>query len=463
MSLIERFREICAAHGWNDPTQKGLVAVSTGVDSMALLTLFLQLPVSERPQLTVVHVNHELRDQSEVEQGFLTDWCHVHQVPLVIKRWPIGDHPANGIELAARDFRYRFFKEQLEQQSADWVATAHQADEQVETILLKLIRGGQLDQLTGMPASRPLGMGQVIRPLLTMTKQELHDFAVAERIPWYEDATNRELVASRNRVRQVILPQLREENPQVDRHILDYADQLRTTLDLAQPQITAAMSNILTAADPITGSVEKLLSQSEVNQSIILMKVLKQAEPTLATEKPKLEQVFRLLKSRQHPTGTVKLGLGWVVEKRYQVFKVWQPKKSGEKSVEQFRFMVDLNHYHAIGRGWQLGLFVASASQKEEVAQTVTLTPDQLPLQVRPWTPTDVLRLRNGHHQSVRRALINAKIPRDQRAQISVLVTAKQEVLAVPGVKWSVWPRQTHATAYHLILKRDEMKGEQHE
>ncbi|KRN01506.1 tRNA(Ile)-lysidine synthetase, MesJ [Levilactobacillus senmaizukei DSM 21775 = NBRC 103853] len=463
MTLTERFREICQANGWNDPKQSGLVAVSTGIDSMVLLSLFLRLPVQERPQLTVVHVNHQLREQSAVEQAFLTDWCRQRRVPLVVRAWPVADHPLHGTEAAARAFRYRFFEDELAKRSANWVATAHQADEQVETILLKLIRGGQLDQLTGMAASRPLGVGQLIRPLLSFTKRELKTFAVAEGLPWYEDATNQELVASRNRIRQVILPQLREENPQVERHILGYAEQLQMILDLARPQVVTATAQVCISTAPITGSVERLLGQSEVNQTSILMKLLKQANPELSTEKSLLIQVQQLLSNSQRPTGMVQLGQGWVLEKRYQIFKVWRPKKSGEKSVEQFRFMVDLNHYHAIGCGRQLGLFEATASQREAVTQTVTLTPDQLPLQVRPWNQTDVLRLRNGHHQSVRRALINAKIPRDQRAQVSVLVTAKQEVLAALGVKWSVWPRQSHATAYHLILKRDEMKGEQHE
>ena len=83
MTLKSDFQRNWQAQGWADPQQHGLVAVSTGVDSMVLLQLLMTLPVTMRPKLTVVHVNHQLRQQSQTEAAFLKKWCAAHQLSLI--------------------------------------------------------------------------------------------------------------------------------------------------------------------------------------------------------------------------------------------------------------------------------------------------------------------------------------------------------------------------------------------
>lgn len=453
MSLETEFRRHCQRYGWNDPQQHGLVAVSTGVDSMVLLALFCQLPAAERPQLTVVHVNHQLREQSKTEAAFLKQWCHEHQLPLVATVWSRDQQPAHGTEAAARKFRYDFFTQQLKAQQADWVATAHQADEQAETILLKLIRGGQLSQLTGMAPQRPLGSGQVIHPLLPFTKQELRAYAVAHQIPWYEDATNQELIASRNRVRHELLPALRQENPQVDQHLRDYAQQLQATLVVADQALDDRLAQIVSQYAPVTGNIQQLLARPTAEQELLLARLIKQTAPAVTASTSHLTAALRLLNSREHPTGAVAFGKGWQLTKRYDSFRFWQPKIFVEKSVEHFSFMVDLNQWRPVGNGWQLGFFPADTETEYSEHETMALTAAQLPLEVRSPRATDRLRLADGHHQAVRRVMINAKVPRDQREQTPVLVTAQGDVLAVLGVKWSVWPPRSHTKNYHIVLK----------
>lgn len=136
-----------------------IVAVSTGVDSMALLDLLQRLPAGRRPRLLVAHVNHELRDQSTVEEAYLTDYCRQAGLSLRVAHWPKEDHPEHGVEEAARHFRYAFFKRLLTEYHAAAVVTAHHANDLTETMLMKMTRGGQLDQLIGIRDQRPLGRG----------------------------------------------------------------------------------------------------------------------------------------------------------------------------------------------------------------------------------------------------------------------------------------------------------------
>jgi len=455
VTLATDFQQNFQAQGWADPQQRGLVAVSTGVDSMVLLSLMLSLPVTQRPTLTVVHVNHHLREQSQTEAAFLERWCATHDVPLVKTDWPRDQHPAHGIEAAARQFRYQFFAEQLKQQGADWVATAHQADEQAETILLKLIRGGDLTQLTGMAASRTMASGQVIHPLLPFTKAQLVTYARQHQIPWYEDQTNQELIASRNRVRHEILPQLRQENPQVVSHLLAYAEQLRATLAVADRALTTTLRDIIVTKVPLTGDGPRLLARPLAEQRLLLGRFIKQVAPAESTRDSRLTQCLHLLANPQRPTGTVPFSGGWVFYKDYERFQFLPIKNFQQKSVEHFSFMVDLNQWRPVGNGWQLGCFTASRLQEQIPHTTVALTADQLPLTVRPWQAGDQLRLATGHHQPVRRVLINAKVPRDQRPGQWVLVTATGDLLAVLGVKWAVWPPRSHTKNYHIVWKHE--------
>ncbi|WP_341780108.1 tRNA lysidine(34) synthetase TilS [Levilactobacillus sp. HBUAS70063] len=455
MSLEADFRRNCEQHGWNRPQAHVLLAVSAGVDSMVMLALFLRLPVDQRPRITVLHVNHQLREQSRTEEAFLKAWCAQRQVPVVTATWPLNQHPQNGVEAAARTFRYQFFAKQLAAQHADWVATAHQADEQVETILFKLIRGGQLDQLTGMAPSRPFHDGQLIRPLLPFRKQTLRTYAQQHRITWYEDATNHELVASRNRLRLQILPALRRENPQIDQHLLAYAEQLDTVLRVTDQTVTDRLAQVVRQSQPLVVDTARFLEQSVDLQRLLLTRLIKTAAPALTTEQAVLRSCQQLLANSQRPTGRVDLGAGWQLVKTYDTFTCQQFKNFRQNSEEVFSFMVVLNQWRTLGNGWQFGCFEPDATETLPTSEVVALTADQFPLRVRSWQPTDRLRLATGHHQTVRRALINAKVPREARSAVPVLVTAKGEVLAALGVKWSVLPPRAHTKNYHIKLQHE--------
>lgn len=429
---------------------------------MVLLTLLSRLPAETRPQLTVLHVNHHLRAQSQVEAAFLTRWCAQHHFPLVIKDWPVAEHPQHGLEAAARQFRYTFFAEQLRLKQADWVATAHQADEQAETILLKLLRGGQLDQLTGMAPSRPLATGQVIHPVLPFTKAQLRQYAQQSQLPWYEDATNQSLRASRNRVRHQLLPALQRENPRVAQHLRDYGHQLTAVLAVAERTLTAELHQIMTSWQPATGKIPALLAYSSSEQQLLLARVIKRVAPTISTRKAHLVQAQSLLRNPKRASGRIDLGAGWQLVKEYRTFRVEKPEKFGKKSVVNFSFMVDLNQWQPVGDRWLLGVF-QTAKAAPATHRVVGLTATDWPLTVRPWQSTDQLRLANGHHQAVRRVLINAKVPRQRRSRVAVLVTASGAVLAVLGVKWSVLPPRQQTTNYYIGIQPISAKGEHDE
>lgn len=109
MNLQAQFNLIIKHANWWTATDQVVVAVSTGVDSMTLLHLLLHLPADSRPKIIVAYVDHQLRDQSDVETSYINDYCASHQLQLEQTVWPLASHPKTGIEAAARAFRYAFF------------------------------------------------------------------------------------------------------------------------------------------------------------------------------------------------------------------------------------------------------------------------------------------------------------------------------------------------------------------
>lgn len=192
-----------------------IVGVSGGPDSMALLHTLLHWP---RPglEICVVHVHHGLRGETaNRDADFVEQQCRKWHVPVHIfradiaalaQRWGIG------LEEAGRQERYRLFDAVCDEEKADYILTAHNANDQTETVLMHLLRGCGVDGLCGIPAVRD----RIRRPLLCCTRQEIEDYCRDEHIAFMTDETNADIHFTRNRIRHEVLPLLRELNPEVD-------------------------------------------------------------------------------------------------------------------------------------------------------------------------------------------------------------------------------------------------------
>ena len=197
---------------------------------MVLLDLLQHLSSKNRPQIIVAHMNHELRKQSQLEERFIRQYCKQNDLKLAVAHWPQDLHPQTGVENAARQARYQFFREVMKDNQASILLTAHHQNDLAETMLMKMARGGQLSQLVGIRDWRPFASGTLIRPLLPFSKQQLKKYALQHHLKWYEDKTNKDLNIQRNRFRHAIIPMLEEENPQLLSHLESYHQQLTDLL-----------------------------------------------------------------------------------------------------------------------------------------------------------------------------------------------------------------------------------------
>lgn len=185
------------------------IAVSGGIDSMVLVHLFQHF----RYEFGILHCNFKLRgDESDGDMRFIHDYCDENQLHLRIgffETAEIAQQNKMSIQETARHLRYNWFYEQMEEMNADFVATAHHQDDNLETFLINLSRGTGLDGLTGIPAVNE----RIIRPLLPFSRKEIEEYALKNKLKWREDSSNESDKYVRNKIRHHLVPILKELNP----------------------------------------------------------------------------------------------------------------------------------------------------------------------------------------------------------------------------------------------------------
>ncbi|HSY06172.1 MAG TPA: tRNA lysidine(34) synthetase TilS [Steroidobacteraceae bacterium] len=186
------------------------VAFSGGVDSTALLAALARLRRSPL-KLRALHVDHGLQPRSASWSAHCRRIAKSLGVPLSVRRVPVLRRRGESLEAAARELRYRLCGEALGPGEA--LLTAHHQDDQLETLLLQLLRGAGIAGLAAMPEVAPLGRGLLVRPLLPLSRRQLADWVSARRLTYVEDDSNALLQLDRNYLRLRVLPLIRERWP----------------------------------------------------------------------------------------------------------------------------------------------------------------------------------------------------------------------------------------------------------
>ncbi len=220
--------------------QAVLVAVSGGLDSMALLHFLHELSSRHRWKLTVAHFNHRLRGRSsDADERLVRQTAAAMKLPFVAARANVKEFAGKSklsIEMAARELRHDFFARVSRERKIRVVALAHHADDQVELFFLRVLRGAGGEGLAGMKWRSPSPVDSrimLVRPLLDATKAELSGFVRENKIRFRDDATNATLDAPRNRVRNELLPLLRHYQPALAKTVLRLMEIVGAEADLA--------------------------------------------------------------------------------------------------------------------------------------------------------------------------------------------------------------------------------------
>lgn len=403
------------------PGSDVVCAVSGGADSVALLHWLWRNREMLEITVTAAHYNHSLRGEaSDGDEAFVRGLCASWGVPLTVGRGDVAAYSRQrgmSIEEAARQLRYEFLLAQ-----PGYIAVAHNADDQVETVLLNLLRGTGLRGLCAMEPQR----GRLVRPLLAVTRREIEAYLEEHSLPHREDATNGEDDALRNRLRHSVIPLLRQENPNLAGTVGRMTELLRRD----EAYLTDRTEELLAQARREGGyDCPTLAGAEEVLRRRALRRLLEIPKPTMTH----VEAAEALV---QGTAGSAELQLpgGCVLRRQYGLLTLER-----EETPRSFAPVTLHPGEHADLPEAGLRVFVdfpeileKSLDSLSTFALKCDMMKEHPALTIRPRQTGDALR-RSGGQKSIKKWMIDAKLPAHRRGRIPV-VALDETVLAV----WSL-------------------------
>ena len=434
--LIEVTRETIERHSLLSGGETVVVGVSGGADSTALLHVLSVLAPAYRLRLHVAHLHHGLRPEAEADAEFVARLAAGLGIPGTVERADVVALARAGkrsVEEAGRLARYDFFSRTARALGADRIAVGHTRDDQIETVLMRLLQGAPWELLAGMRPRRAGPPPVVIRPLLAVPRAVLRAFLQSRGLAWREDPTNLDLSISRNHLRHVMLPALQDQHsawPEVLWRTGETAQQCAQTLDRLAERLYGHLRN---AGD---GGVVLALDALRAVPSPLARRVLRRAASDAAgTSRP----VPRVLEDRMLRAvatgrpGTEIAGGGAVLRIGYGAVEI------GPALPAPFRGEYRLDVPGEVRAAAFAAVFTAvlepprepSDDPAEAVLDAACAEP---PLTVRAWRPGDVFRpLGLAGKKKVQDYFVDAKVPRWRRPRIPLVVDARGEMIWVVG------------------------------
>lgn len=433
MKLSERLRERWQVAEWTREGDRVVVALSGGVDSTVLLHL-LRFPLRELGlQVEAAHFDHRMRPESQHDARWVRGLCAAWEVPLSLG---VSDEVLTS-EGEARAARYAFLGRVREAVDARWILTAHHADDQIETILFRMARGTGLEGLAGIPETRAPG---VLRPLLSLSRDEVMAYARANGLGYRHDPTNQALGPARNRIRHRVLPELERVHPGAREGILRLG---RNAARLAE-----ALNVLLDPVERQMGASEEKRGRWELDrmpwrsltpevQELLLHRWVRAVGGTLSESGTAVALEFMRTGSSGNAValaGGIRLGRDfdrlWIEGRELSGAgsgEVHRPETLTIPGVEEGTgaWGAGIPSHPGLQLRWGFGP-QGGVEERFDPAGLV------FPLYLRGWQPGDRIRTTGGTRK-VKEVLRECRIPRREREHVPVLTDGTGAVLWIPG------------------------------
>jgi tRNA(Ile)-lysidine synthase len=458
-----------------------VAAVSGGSDSVAILFLLRELAHRGDVILAgLAHLNHHIRGgEADADAAFCRALAERLEIPAFVGDADVPALAARAsvsLEVAGRDARQRFYADVLTSAKAQRIAVAHTRDDQAETVLMRLTRGAGAAGLAGMAPRR----GQLVRPVLDQTRDDLRTFLRELGETWREDATNLDRTIPRNLIRHEVLPILRRMNAQADAALARAADALRVDAELLETLANAAYVRVVnaTSAREVSSEQRRDVGQSAygreggpgIDDSTVIVSAgeLTKLPAALAT------RVARYALETANPDGSYGLEearalcafaaggpgteLSGVRMERFGANAVLVSKGSPQHAVEDFQLRLTVpGKVEAPHGAWAVTAEgpMSPPASVDQGAGTAVVDARELGdhLIVRPRRPGDRLRpLGAPGRRKVQDVLVDRKVPKDDRDRVPIVTTEKGDIVWVAGQVLADPFRVTSLTSSVVIL-----------
>jgi len=432
--------------GWRRPGATVVAAVSGGPDSMALLHLLRAMADEEPFRIVAAHVNHQFRGaESDAEAELVRRVAGEWGIPFESAELGMPAYlseSGENAQAAAREKRYEFLKEVARNYGAPCLLTAHHADDQAETVLMRVIRGTGIGGLAGIRFRRKEDELELIRPLLRITKCELLNYCKRNGVPYAVDSSNIDRHYFRNAVRLDLMPMLEPYNPRLKESLIRLADMASADDDYMEEQTLRAFREGVTPSEKGFRLERRRFRGLHVALQRRLIKLILNcsSDPRRMLDFRQVEEVAAAI-AQEHPTVIrLDLGDGWVLKREYDEAYIGPepPEPAG------FTYIVTEAAseiaIEEIGQRVRLERVKGSVPADRTNRREACFDADGIsfPLRVRSRLPGDCMQPYglNGT-KKVQDMFVDAKVPRSRRDKLPLLADREGRVLWIPGMRRS--------------------------
>ena len=414
-------------------------AISGGPDSMFLLNLLVKLKRKYNFNIICAHVNHNMRIESNDEEVFVKNYCKDNDV--IFEYLKITKYDDDNFHACARNIRYQFFEDLINKYNSKYLFTAHHGDDLMETVLMRIMRGSTLKGYGGFSRISNKHNYKIVRPLITLTKQEIENYNNENNIPYAIDKSNFKDIYTRNRYRKYILPKLKDENKNAHLKFLNFSEYLIEAGNYFEKQ-----AQIITPSIYVNNKLDitKFKTYEHIIQTYIIYNILEQEY------KNNIDKI-----NNKHVDNIIKL-----INNKNNAY-ISLPNKKGIKEYNYF-YITDIKTNNNIDIILTDKVELPNGKCIEKVENS-TLTNNYviylnsnditLPIHIRYRKPGDKMKIKNmNNYKKINDIFINEKVSRTDRDTYPIVVDSKNEIIWLPGLKKSHFDSQ-NSQKYDIILR----------